>query len=298
MFKALAHEDATLGMLADLSLLLSGDWGRWLSTGVVLTGCYLLIRGSRSWVAHSEPDGSPHVKRGRIVWLRNFFWILGAVAIGAIWASKIAGLVLSITALVAALLIVNKELILCQVGYALLVLTKPYQVGDHIEIGAFSGRVLDISLFGTSLAETTSGKQSTGKTLLFPNNLLLTLPVKNLSVTNPYVVAWVHFVFPLSVDLAQAESTALSVAMEETEPWRVAAGSHLEELEKRFHWDLPSSTPKVFWEQPDSKVLQLHLRVVVPAEKQVHVSQAIFKRFWQAYKETMGPISLPSPEQP
>ncbi len=227
---------------------------------------------------------SPDVKRERLVWAKNALWVLGFLGVASIWASKIAGVALSLAALTGAVLLVSKELVMCFLGYVLITLTRPYRIGDFVEIGLNAGRVIDIDAFSTTLAETGSVHQLTGKTLSFPNSVLLSTPVRNISATGRFMVNLFKLTVPFDIDFAKAEECALSAAEAATAEWREAADEHLKRIEASAFLDLPSSRPKVLWESGDSKTHYMTIRFACPVEERVATEQVIFRGFWTAYQ--------------
>lgn len=242
--------------------------------------------GAQAWQKYLERTStsrSVYSRRKSLVWSKNVFWIAGVLGVGAVWASKIAGLALSLTALAGALLIVNKELLQCFIGYGVIAVNQPFRIGDFVELGSNSGRVIDVTLFGTVLAETGVLNQLTGKTVLVPNSALLSVAVRNCSATGKYIVNLYPITVGPAIDLARAENCALDAANEVTQPWQAAAERHLAELEESVHLDLPSARPKVLWNGQESR-LQLVIRMACPLEERVAAEQAVFKRFWSLYE--------------
>jgi small-conductance mechanosensitive channel len=208
-----------------------------------------------------------------------------ALALAVLWGYKLTGFVFSIAAVAGALVIVNKELIQGLTGYALLTLTTPYSVGDYVQVSRFSGRVIDIRLMSTTLAETGSVHQLTGMTVTLPHGLLLTESIRNMSATGEYLVNLYRIVIPLSVnlDVDKVEAAALGAAERVTAPFRQLAEAHLESRERFDFVDLPSARPKVLWESVDSRSLGLLIRFTCPAEGRVAAEQEIFRLFWRAF---------------
>lgn len=227
------------------------------------------------------------VKRERLVWAKNFLWVLGFLGVASIWASKIAGVALSLAALTGAVLLVSKELVMCFLGYVLITLTRPYRIGDFVEIGSNSGRVIDIDAFSTTLAETGTVHQLTGKTLSFPNSVLLNTPVRNISATGRFMVNLFQVIVPFDIDFMVAEECALGSAEVATAAWREAADEHLRRIEASAFLDLPSSRPKVLWASGDSKTHVMTIRFACPVEERVATEQVIFRGFWTAYQRSV-----------
>ncbi|MCC5613425.1 mechanosensitive ion channel family protein, partial [Nostoc sp. CHAB 5834] len=239
------------------------------------------------WHLNNSPANvSTETKRQRMVLAKNAIWVACVVAIVAVWATKIAGFALSIAAVAGAILLVSKEVLTCFLGYALITVSRPYRIGDFVEIGNFAGRVIDIDAFSTTLADTGKQHQLTGRTLSFPNSLILTVGVRNISATGDYIVAIQSIALPLTVDLQTAERCAIDAASEATDAWREQADRHLKTVALSMFIDLPSSRPRVYWEALDGKLLMLNIRYACPPESRASTEQEIFRKVWFKLNQT------------
>lgn len=243
------------------------------------------MRNSRN--EHSD------VLRGKLVWTQNLIRLLALIAIVVIWASKIAGAIVSLAALVGALLLVHKELLMCISGYGLIMFTRPYKIGDYIEVGSQSGRVIDINMFSTLLSETSSVNQLTGKTVSFPNSLLYSTAVRNVSATGTFIVSLYRMAVPLNTNFDLAEECAIKAAHQVTAAWQALADEHLRGIESDGFLDLPSSRPKVLWESPNEKHHALTIRFACPMVERVTAEQDLFRLFWRLYRQQLS-AQLPS----
>ncbi|WP_158598426.1 mechanosensitive ion channel family protein [Notoacmeibacter ruber] len=109
--------------------------------------------------------------------------INGVLIIGllALWIDQLQTLLLSLTAVMVALVIATKELIMCAGGAALRIGGHLFRVGDRIEIHGLRGEVIDHGLFSTTLQELPpvgSGHRGTGRTFVLPNSVFLLDAVK------------------------------------------------------------------------------------------------------------------------
>lgn len=269
-----------------LSKTLSDELGRLIASALFIVLATLAYSLWRKLLAKRATGRAAEHIREQLVWSKNIFWTLGVLGLFAIWATKIAGLALTLTALAGALLLVNKELLMCVVGYAVLVLTRPYRLGDYIELSGHAGKVVDITIMTTTLAETGSLHQLTGKTISLPNSLVHTSPIRNQTATGEYMVDLYRIALPLSADIERATECALAAALQATAQWLALADEHLRSLESKDYLDLPSSKPKVLWETPDSKGHWMTIRFACPVEERVAVEQVVFREFWRRY----GPL--------
>jgi small-conductance mechanosensitive channel len=274
--------------LSYLLSLISAEFYRLLLTGVVLAATPLL---NQVWQKFNNASSAPSdIKRFRLVAAKNATWIVALVMIALLWGSKLAGFAFSVAALAGALLIVNKELIMSVAGYFLIALRRPFKVGDFIEIGGYSGSIVDLDLFGFTLDKAGPNHQLTGRLVHMPNAAVITQTFINHSAMGAYTIEMLCIHLPLAgVDIARAEEEALAAANACTAAWREEADRHLEVIERKACVDLPSAKPKVYWSSLDGKTLQMCVRFVCPFQQRVNVSQSVFKQFWQRYTSLRGP---------
>jgi small-conductance mechanosensitive channel len=89
------------------------------------------------------------------------------------------------------------------IGWVYVLVRKPYQIGDRIQIGQVSGDVVDVSYFDTTLLELGGSFLSTGhpsgRVVKFPNSKVLEDPIYNYSWAQfPYI--WNEIRFHIGYD--------------------------------------------------------------------------------------------------
>ena len=259
--------------------------GQWEKVIVSLLLVCLALLASHLWARYlARGEMSPQKRRLHLVWARNIIWFAVLLVIAAVWASTIAGFALSLAAVAGALLIVSKELVMCVHGYLYATVVSPYKVGDAIEFGELRGRVIDIDMFATSLAELDESGQQTGKVAEFPNGLLLTTPVKNVTPNGAFALHHIRIPVPEArvghLDLIEA--AALQAAERSTAPWRDEAMAHFRKVSEESFIALPSGRTKVAWDFSEPGHLVLVVRVACPSLERHAVEQAVFKDTWRA----------------
>lgn len=217
-------------------------------------------------------------RRGNFVLAKNLVLVGAIVALSIIWASKIAGVALSVAAVAGAMLIVSKDFLASLLGTAVLAITRPYRVGDFIEINGVSGRVVDTSMLNTTVADSSEGNLVTGANAILPHAMLLSMPVRNLTATGHYVLR----LLPVSVsyrDLTYCEPLLLKAALEVCGEWIDEASRHLKSMEAREMVDLPSGSPKVIMDLSRHEHALLTLRYACRPDERINVEQAILRRY-------------------
>jgi len=120
-------------------------------TILVLVFGYLLIFFLVGAVNRGVKDlKAKHLIRKDIVYILNFIII---VAVILVWGHNVESLTIFISAVGAGVAVALHEAILCIAGWLLILLRRPYEVGDRVELGGVKGDVIDIQLFHTALLE-------------------------------------------------------------------------------------------------------------------------------------------------
>jgi len=277
-----------MSTLNDLFVAIPGQWEKVIATFLLIAFGMALSHLWARYLARGEI--SAEKPRIHLVWARNVIWFLVLFIIISVWASTIAGFALSLAAVAGAVLIVSKELLMCVLGYLYITFVRPFKVGDLVEINQLSGRVIDIDIFATTLAELGYGGQQTGKVAEFPNGLLLTTPLKNTSLTGEYVLHLFRMPIPQEAtdDLDKVEAAALAAADQATQAWQADAQAHFRRISVESFIAFPSGRNKVLWDFSDPDKLMLVVRVACPSDLRLKVEQAVFRDTWRALRSTQS----------
>ena len=148
-----------------------------LSGGIIVCVGAVRFLAERVWVGRVR-GGDRHRRR---VGMRLALNGLLAVALLALWISQLQTVVFSLAAVMVALVIATKELIMCAAGAVLRVGGHLFRVGDRIAVRGLHGEVIDHGLFSTTLLELPhagAGHRGTGRTFVLPNSAFLTEAVR------------------------------------------------------------------------------------------------------------------------
>ena len=149
---------------------------------VALTIKFMVVKWCRRRARSQGGD-----KRDLINNVKNFINFALIVSLLAIWAPEIQNFALSITAFAVAIVIAIREIIQCIIGFFYLMSTRPFRIGDWIEIENQIGEVIETDWIKTTLLEVDhKAYQYTGKTLFIPNNKLFANPIKNYNFLKRY----------------------------------------------------------------------------------------------------------------
>lgn len=148
-------------------------------------------------------------QRRQLFYLRSTLTLAVFLALFIIWAGQLQNILLSLTAVMVAVVIATKELLMCLSGFLLRTTGRLFSVGDWIECNGLRGEVTDHRLLSTTLLELQSpgnGYGYTGRTLNLPNSIFLTHPVHVSPFARRYVV------HRFSLTLAETQSQTDPVA--------------------------------------------------------------------------------------
>lgn len=223
-------------------------------------------------------------KRRLLVFGRNIALIALVVGLFAIWATQIQTFALSMVALAAAAVLATKELIMCLCGSLLRTLTQQYSVGDFIEINHIRGRVVDINLFNTLVMELGPHPligQLSGRTVSFPNSLLLTAPLKRDNILGRFVVHTFEIPVPIGLDSRILTAGLSRVLQTQCAPYAAAAAAYLETVQEKQLFITPAAEPRISCVPEDDKTYRLVIRFAAPAAQRLCIQQAVLDEFMQ-----------------
>lgn len=230
----------------------------------------------------SHPDLSIENKRRSLVVSRNITMLLLFFGLAMIWAAQIQTLALSMFAVAAAIVVATKELIMCLSGSILRSVTKQYSIGDYIEINSLRGRVVDINMLNTLMMQIGPNPligQLSGKTLSFPNSLLLSHPVRRDNILGDYVIHTVEIPVPIHLDSDEIIGRLKGVLEPLCEPYVPAIKQHLENVQTQKLFITPAAQPRVSRVPHDDKVYNIIVRFASPVAKRLEIQQAVLDEF-------------------
>jgi small-conductance mechanosensitive channel len=226
-------------------------------------------------------------RRRWVVSIRNWFFVVLILGLGAIWGPALRTLAVSVVALTVAFVVATKELIQCISGSVLRTAARAYSVGDRIQIDKHRGDVIDVNFFSTTILEVGPGRPfhlRTGRTIVIPNSKLLITTVVNESHMQGFVL---HiFTVPLNIgqDWERAEKILLEAAVEECKPFVEPAREMMERLEREHGLEGIPLAPRVSMHMPEAGKLNLVVRFPAPVGRQGRLEQAILRRFLLQYE--------------
>ena len=260
---------------------------------VLMVMALLVLRGVLlKLYLRRHPHYSIEEKRRSLVLSRNLTLILTIFGLAVIWATQIQTLALSMFAVAAAIVVATKELIMCLSGSILRSVTKQYSVGDYIEVNGLRGRVVDINLLNTLMMQIGPNPlvgQLSGKTLSFPNSLLLNHSVRRDNILGDYVIHTVEIPVPIHLDSDVIVGRLKAVLEPLCQPYVPAIQRHLENVQAEKLFITPAAQPRVTRVPHDDKVYLIIVRYASPVAKRLEIQQAVMDEFLRVQYRLLNP---------
>lgn len=253
-----------------------------MSVLIVLIGALLVKLSNRFFVSRQLADkDNLRAYRTWTVVSRNVIGALVFLLLLGMWLSELKSVAISLAAFAAGLLISGKELVMCFLGAFMRMLTRPFQLGDLVEIGQYAGEVVDMDVLTTTLVEVAPTRQFTGFTVQVPNSLLLTTAVRNHSQSGRYTLDTVRIPLPSRCDPDRVEAQLLDIAQQACEPFLEAAGQSLLRYGNTRFLDLSQFAPRVMFEPNGTEQLDAIVRFPAPVNGRLAVAQQIIRHFYR-----------------
>ena len=260
---------------------------------VLMVMALLILRGVLlNLYLRRHPHYSIEEKRRSLVLSRNLTLILTIFGLAIIWATQIQTLALSMFAVAAAIVVATKELIMCLSGSILRSVTKQYSVGDYIEVNGLRGRVVDINLLNTLMMQIGPNPlvgQLSGKTLSFPNSLLLNHSVRRDNILGDYVIHTVEIPVPIHLDSDVIVGRLKAVLEPLCQPYVPAIQRHFENVQAEKLFITPAAQPRVTRVPHDDKVYLIIVRYASPVAKRLEIQQAVLDEFLRVQYRLLNP---------
>lgn len=204
---------------------------------------------------------------------------LSIFLVGRIWFTGFHSLATFLGLLSAGVALALKDIITGIAGWIFLMLRRPFEVGDRIQIGEFKGDVIDIRLFQFTLMEIGNwvhADQSTGRIIHVPNGLLLQSGLANYSKGFHFIWHELEILITFESNWQEAKSILQQIADKHAEHSNTHAQQKVREASKKFLIFYSKLTPIVYTSVKDSGVL-LTLRYLTEPRKRRGTEQAIWE---------------------
>lgn len=211
-----------------------------------------------------------------------------------IWDDYIKDLMTLISVVSAAMTIALRELILNFFCGLYIQVKKPFKVEDRIEIDGIKGDVMNISSLSFEVLEVSTKEergQSTGIVVEFPNSVVFSKPIKN--VTKGFKYVWDEIVVKVKMDcdLAENKKTLYKIVngLEVVKNIPKKMKEQINNINNSNRIYFNKYDPIIYTKLVDNHV-ELTIRYLMHPKKSRFVESVIWNKIYTAYKD--GEISL------
>ncbi|MGB0863251.1 MAG: mechanosensitive ion channel family protein [Saprospiraceae bacterium] len=250
----------------------------------------LLLYSLRRLVGHFFLQKDKDVKKVYYwsKWATYTNYILFMLIITPVWITELQSAGTFLGLLTAGLAVALKEPISNFFAWIYIVIKKPFEMGDRIQIGDSEGDILDIGFFEFTLLEIKNwvkADQSTGRIIHIPNGLLFTKPVVNYNQAMNYIWNEIPIMITFESDWKKAKKLLLEIEVDLLNPLMEDATDEFAKAKRSYNISYRILTPTVYVRIEKNGVL-LTLRYLCNPKKRRATEQIAFEAILEFfYKE-------------
>lgn len=253
-----------------------------LSISIIFLVGIIVLRTAFASILNSSKSMSVERKRKYFVNLNSTTTFLILFSALFIWDEELRSLAFSLAAILVAIVLACKELILNFMGGIFKLTQNTFHVGDRIEVSGIRGDVIDRTLLSTTLLEIGPGREThqlTGRSVIIPNSIFLSHTLINESYLKNYVLHTFKIPLKKKADWVKSEELLLELCEKHCSEYFEQAQHHFNELSKRSHLEVPILKPRVHVNVTSPDQLDLLVRFTAPASMKGRIEQRILKEF-------------------
>lgn len=237
-------------------------------------------------------------KRFKMNFISNIFTVCILIVVFNVWSEEIQKFAFSIAAFVVAIVIATKEFIQCFLGFIYILSSRPFRIGDWVQVGNYYGEVHSNDWAKLTLLEVDiDDYQYTGKTLYLPNSQLITAPIKNLNFLKRYAMHTFTIVRDCSVNPFDFMDALLDNACEYCSDFHEVAIRYNQLIENRLDVKISGPEPQIQIATSDIGNTQAHFTIFCPTDRALEIEQQLtsdYLRMWFDKKSEIQASKLDS----
>jgi small-conductance mechanosensitive channel len=223
-------------------------------------------------------------KRLKINLANNVFTILIIIVLFDFWSDEIQEFAFSIAAFVVAIVLATREFIQCVIGFIYILSSRPFRIGDWIQVGNYVGEVHSTDWAKLTLLEIDKDSyQYTGKTLYLPNSQLITSIIINLNFHKRYAIHYFTIVRNASINPFDFIDELYEKAHLYCKDFEDVAMRYNQLIENRLDINIAGPKPHIQVATSDIGDTQVFFTIFCPTEHAMEIEQKLtadFMRLW------------------
>jgi small-conductance mechanosensitive channel len=212
------------------------------------------------------------------------------IMIFIIWMQNINSLTIYLGVLSAGLALALQEVILCMAGWVLILVRRPFEMGDRIEMNRVKGDVIDIRMFQTSLLEIgnwVDADQSTGRIVNIPNSKIFKEECFNYSRGFEFIWNEIPILLTFESDWKKGREIMMVHAEKFAEGLEDTIKRKIEAMRNRYMIYYGKLTPIVYVNIKDSGV-ELTLRYLTEAKRRRSSQDQLCRSILEDFEKEPG----------
>lgn len=223
-------------------------------------------------------------KRIRINMVNNIFTLSLIIALFNLWSFEIQKFAFSIAAFIVAIVLATREFIQCFIGFVYLLSSRPFRIGDWIQVGNHFGEVHSTDWAKLTLLEVGQDDyQYTGKTLYLPNSQLITSVIKNLNFLKRYAMHHFTIVRDDSVNPFDFIDQLTENAALYCKDFKDVAVRYNQLIENRLEVNITGPEPHIQIATSDIGNTQVLFTIFCPTDRALEIEQKLTCDFMQLW---------------
>jgi len=225
-------------------------------------------------------------KRLQINIVNNIFSLLIILIVFNVWSEEIQKFAFSIAAFIVAIVLATREFIQCFIGFIYLLSSRPFRIGDWVQVGNYYGEVHSTDWAKLTLLEVDKDSyQYTGKTLYLPNSQLITSVIKNLNFLKRYAMHHFTIVRDDSINPFEFIDELYEKAYLYCENFNDVAIRYNQLIENRLDVKITGPDPHIQIATSELGDTQVFFTIFCPTEKAMAIEQKLTKDFMHLWFE-------------
>lgn len=213
--------------------------------------------------------------------------LLGVLLLGRTWLGGLDSIATFLGLVSAGLAIALQGPITDLAAWMFLLIRRPFEVGDRIQIGDYAGDVIDIRIFQFALLEIGNwvhADQSTGRIVDIPNRKIFSESLANYTQGFEYIWNEIPVTITFDSDWEKAKSILQEIADRQSEDTAEIAAQQVQRASRRFVIRYSKFTPIVYTTVETYGVL-LTIRYLSEVRRRRSTEQAMWEDILRAFAQ-------------
>jgi len=236
---------------------------------------YLIVRSlSRRIVARTFDEAGLRYQIGKVT--AYTAGVLALVVLAKIWVQGVSGFATYLGLLSAGLAIALQDPLINLAGWLFIVVRRPFEVGDRIQIGPHTGDVVDVRIFRFIMLEIGNwvhADQSTGRLIHVPNGWVFKNAVSNFDQAFGYIWNELEVLVTYESNWRRAKDVLTKTVTEHAEQLTPDAAERINQAAHSFHIKFSKLTPVVWTSVADSWIRLTMRYLCKPRERRSSASE-------------------------